>query len=159
MFRTKYHYDNSYYSISGDSIVNDFILASDKKHVVLSGFRDLVAEVQSFADSTDFNVIKKQLSCGNQTITDAFNKGLFASPASSYGDATIGCSFSSDFNKVSRDIYHLYNSLPEEIRSNFDTIDDFINASPDKIQDIIDKSRVVSSEQSDTNIDSIESEV
>ena len=139
MFKNKYKLSpHKFHSEAGTDIVPVFVLNDVGDKVIQCGKRSISEEVNSFADSTDINVIKKQLVCGNETIAEAFRSGMFAAKPEVFGDATIAPQFFTEYQRSMRIAREKYNTLPESIRKEFDSIDDFINASPDRIKTVID---------------------
>lgn len=151
MFRNKYKLDDSviHYTEAGTPVVPVFLLDEDKNAVVEVGKNNIVEEINSYADSVDLNVIKKQLICGNQTIAEAFNGGMFSAGNEKFGDATISPKTFTEYQRNMREAYNQYNSLPEEVRAKFDSIDDFIGADNDTIKAISDMLNPVKDEQLD----------
>lgn len=151
MFKNKYKLDDSiiHYTEAGTEIVPVFCLDDEKNAVVEVGKNNIVEEINSYADSVDMNVIKKQLICGNETIGQAFKSGMFAASTEKFGDATISPRTFTEYQRLMRDAYSKYNSLPEEVRSKFDSIDDFIGADNDTIKAITDMLNPVTNEQPD----------
>lgn len=137
---------------AGTDIVSVFALNDSETAVIKVGEKSIVDEINSFKDATDFNVIKKQLMCGNQTIAEAFKSGMFAAPESYFGDSTIAPEYFTEYKKIMRDAISKYNNLPKEIRDNFASVDEFINASDDTIKGIIDKYNTTLAEQSASGI-------
>ena len=139
MFRNKYNISSSEFNTeAGTDIVPVFLFDSEKNEVVVVGSRSLVDEIQSYADSVDFEVIKKQLICGNETIAEAFKNGAFSAPPNMYGDTKIGAEFYTLYKQSLRESIAKYNELPEAFRSHFANLDEFLNASDDTIKTIID---------------------
>ena len=154
MFRNKYKLDpHKFHSEAGTDIVPVFVLNDVGDKVIQSGKRSISEEVNSFADSTDFNVIKKQLVCGNETIAEAFRSGMFAAKREVFGDATIAPQFFTEYQRSMRIAREKYNTLPESIRKEFDTLDDFINANPDRIKTVIDNFNASLEVATDTNVE------
>lgn len=153
MFRNKYKLDpHKFHSEAGTDIVPVFVLNDVGDKVIVCGKRSISEEVNSFAESTDINVIKKQLVCGNETIAEAFRSGMFAAKPEVFGDATIAPQYFTEYQRSMRIAREKYNTLPESIRKEFDSIDDFINADPDRIKTIIDNFNASLEVESDNTI-------
>lgn len=151
MFRNKYKLDDSiiHYTEAGTEIVPVFCLDEEKNAVVEVGKNNIVEEINSYADSVDMNVIKKQLICGNETIAQAFKSGMFSAGNNKFGDATISPKTFTEYQNIMREAINKFNSLPEEVRAKFDTIDDFIGADNDTIKAITDMLNPVEDKQLD----------
>lgn len=156
MFRNKFKLTpTNIHTEAGTDIVPVFALNDSKTAVIQVGEKSIVDEIQAQEESTDINVIKKQLMCGNQTIAEAFKSGMFKADEKYFGDATIAPQYFTEYQKIMRDAYAKYNNLPKDIRDNFDTVDDFINASDDTLKTIIDKFNTTLHKQTDDKVEPI----
>lgn len=155
MFRNKYNPDDRIriYTEAGTDIVPVFVLNDDQSAVIEVGKKSLREEINSFKDSTDYEVICKQLLVGNQTVTEAFNNNGFVAPANAFGDASLFPQTMSEYKRIMSSAMAKYNSIPEEIREQFNSVDDFINASNDKLQSVFDNYNAKLLAKNNSNVD------
>lgn len=151
LFRNKYNPDDRVriYSKAGTDIVPVFALSDDETMVIQVGKKSVRDEINSFKDSTDIEVIQKQLLCGNETIANVFNSGGFIAPENAFFDDSLFPQTMSEYKKIMAKAMSSYNSIPKEIRDQFNSINDFINASDDKLQTVFDNynaKRILSSD-------------
>lgn len=126
------------YTEAGTSIVPVFELSEDETCVIEVGKKDIRKEVDSFRESTDINVILHHLSIGDYTMLARIKEGEFNSGENNYFDSTIFPQTLEEYHRMVQATTSYYNSIPEEIRSQFNGIDDFVGSSDDRIQSIID---------------------
>lgn len=139
MFRNKYKDEHQHFYIeAGTDIVPVFVLSDDETYVIEVGKKSLRDEINAFKDSTDINVIQKQLMVGNETVTEAFKSGGFKAPENAFADSSLFPQTMAEYQKAMRKAIGTYNSIPEEIRNQFDSPYDFANASDDKLQTVFD---------------------
>lgn len=126
------------YTITGTEIVPVFALNEECNKVVEVGKRNVRKEIDSFADSTDINVILHQLRVGDSSIIERIGAGEFSAKEGQFIDTTFIPDTLEEARKLNQNIRDIYNSIPEEIRNQFNGIDDFVGSSDDKLQSIFD---------------------
>lgn len=129
---------NTLYTTTGTAIVPVFALNEECTKVVQVGKKDVRKEIDSYADSTDINVILHQLRVGDSTIIERIGAGEFQAKEGSYFDTTIIPDTIEEARKLNQNIKDTYNSIPEEIRNQFNGIDDFVGSNDDRLQSVFD---------------------
>lgn len=131
MFRDKYNDDFVRVpSISGEKVVDRYVLDEDSGKLVNAGKENIYESIQSFKDSTDINIILKQMEVGDDSRLHA-RQGV-------YMDVSNVPRNASELHKASIVARSQFNALPEELRNQFGSFDEFIDSDSYTIQSVLD---------------------
>lgn len=153
MFRNKYKDEyKGIPSVTGDKIVDTYVLDEKTGNLVFAGKDNIYEYIQSFKNSTDINIILKQLEVGDDSRLHA-KKGMYLDVSNLPKNAT-------ELHKSSIYARTQYNNLPQELRDKFGSFDEFINADGNFVRNVLDDyNNQLSLSNNDSTVDSNESEV
>ena len=141
---------------AGTSVVPVFSLSEDESKVVVVGKKNIAKEVDSFRDSTDINVILHQLSVNDTSMFERLQNGDFTAKEGMFFDSTVFPRTIREYKNMVSITNEVYNNLPKEITSQFNSIDDFVKSDDSKLKSVFDSYRVKIEAQNNENTEIID---
>ena len=137
-FRNKYNPEDrmEIFTKAGTEVVPVFAMNETGDYVIEVGKRNICDEIESYKDSTDMAIITNQLLAGNVSVSQVFNNGGFYATENMFYDSTLFPQTMAEYQRIMRNAMSSYNSIPKEIREQFNSIDDFVSSSNDKLQNV-----------------------